>query len=186
MGYYTKQELIDMGVGYVGENVKISRKVILHGIEHMKFDDNSRVDDLCILSGKIELGKNVHIAVMCHIDGSREGVYIEDFVGVSYNTIIFAASDDYSGRFMSNPTIPVEYKNVKHNKVIIKKHSLIGASSVIFPGVIIGEGNSIGAMSLVNKSTEPWGIYVGSPIKYIKKREKDLLLFEEDYIKKYR
>lgn len=184
MGYYTKQELIDMGVGYVGENVKISRKAILHGIENMKFDDNSRVDDLCILSGKVEIGKNVHIAVMCHIDGSREGVYIEDFAGLAYCCNVFAASDDYSGEFMTNPTIPSGYKNIKYGKVTIKKHSIVGASSVIFPGVIIEEGNAIGAMSLVNKSTEPWGIYAGSPIKYIKNREKDLLLFEEKYLLK--
>ena len=33
-------------------------------------------------------------------------------------------------------------------------------------------------MSLVNKSTEPWGIYVGIPAKRIKDRSKDLLKFE--------
>lgn len=182
MGYYTKQELIDMGIGYVGENVKISRRAILHGVEYMKFGDNSRVDDLCILSGKIEVGRNVHIAVMCHIDGSKEGVYIEDFAGISYNTIIFAASDDYSGKVLTNPTIPLKYKSPIHKKVIIKKHSLIGASCVIMPGVIIEEGNSIGAMSLVTKATKPWKIYIGCPVKEIKDRKKDLLELEKDYL----
>jgi acetyltransferase-like isoleucine patch superfamily enzyme len=39
------------------------------------------------------------------------------------------------------------------------------------PGVILEEGTSVGAMSLVLKSTEPWSIYVGSPAKRLKERQ---------------
>jgi acetyltransferase-like isoleucine patch superfamily enzyme len=37
-------------------------------------------------------------------------------------------------------------------------------------------------MSLIRSSTEPWGIYVGSPAKRIKNRSKDLLELEKQYI----
>ncbi|WP_069469907.1 acyltransferase [Candidatus Marithrix sp. Canyon 246] len=46
---------------------------------------------------------------------------------------------------------------------------IVGAGSVIMPGVIVDEGTSIGAMSLVRKKTEPWSIYIGNPAKKIKK-----------------
>ena len=51
------------------------------------------------------------------------------------------------------------------------------------PGVILENGTSVGAASLVLKSTEPWSIYVGSPAKKIKERQKDLLKLEEIFLK---
>jgi acetyltransferase-like isoleucine patch superfamily enzyme len=59
---------------------------------------------------------------------------------------------------------------------------VIGASSVIFPGVDIADGCSIGANSTVTKSTEAWGIYVGSPARKINVRSKALLKYEEKYL----
>ena len=66
-------------------------------------------------------------------------------------------------------------KNEYMKEVILKKHSIVGANSIIMPGVRLAEGTSIGAMSLVLKSTEAWGIYVGNPAKRLKDRKKDLL-----------
>ena len=40
------------------------------------------------------------------------------------------------------------------------------------PGVTIGEGALVGSNAFVNKDLEPWGIYVGSPVKKIGEREK--------------
>ena len=53
---------------------------------------------------------------------------------------------------------------------------------MIFPGVEIAEGCAIGALSIVNKSTEPWGIYFGTPVRRIKNRSKNLLELEEKYL----
>ena len=51
------------------------------------------------------------------------------------------------------------------------------------PGVVLAEGTSIGAMSLVIKSTESWSIYTGIPVKKIKNKSKDLLTLEKTYLK---
>lgn len=83
---------------------------------------------------------------------------------------------------MTNSTIPKEYKNEYKSKVILRKYSIVGAGSIIMPGVVLSEGTSVGAMSLVLKSTEPWGIYVGNPVKRLKDRKKDLLEFEKKYL----
>jgi len=48
---------------------------------------------------------------------------------------------------------------------------------VIFPGVKILEGSVVGAMSLINKSLGPWGIYAGIPVKFINQRSRELLKF---------
>ena len=44
------------------------------------------------------------------------------------------------------------------------------------PGVTLGEGAILGANSLAVKDLEPWTIYVGSPAKPVKKRDKEIIL----------
>lgn len=55
-----------------------------------------------------------------------------DFANISSRTIVYAAIDDFSGNALMGPTIPNQYKNVKTGKVILKKHVIIGAHSIIF------------------------------------------------------
>ena len=52
----------------------------------------------------------------------------------------------------------------------------IGVGVTLLPGVIIGENCLIGAGSTVTKNTNPRGIYIGVPAKYIKDVEKDEIL----------
>jgi putative colanic acid biosynthesis acetyltransferase WcaF len=40
----------------------------------------------------------------------------------------------------------------------------------------LAEGSVVGANSLVTKSTEPWTVYVGSPAKPIRIRDKESVL----------
>jgi Acetyltransferase (isoleucine patch superfamily) len=44
----------------------------------------------------------------------------------------------------------------------------------------IGEGSSVGAMGLVTKSLESWGIFVGSPVRKLKDRDKKILSLEKE------
>ena len=82
---------------------------------------------------------------------------------------------------MTNPTIPVKYKNVSGGSVILEKHVIIGTGTSIMPNVIIGEGSAVGSMSLVNHSLDSWGIYAGIPCRRMKERKKELLLLEHDF-----
>ena len=71
--------------------------------------------------------------------------------------------------------MPKKYLNVISKPVLIGRHVIIGSGSVVLPGVKIGMGTSVGALSLVVKSLEEWGVYLGAPAKRIKARKKDLL-----------
>jgi len=95
---------------------------------------------------------------------------------------VFTQSDDYSGMTLTNPTIPTQFKKETKKEIYVGKHVIVGAGSIIFPGVNIAEGCSVGALTLVTKSTEAWGVYVGNPAKRIKERKKDLLKLEEIYL----
>lgn len=183
MAYLTREQLKNMNFKYLGKNVKISDKASIYNCEEIEIGDNSRIDDFCVISGKIKIGRNVHIAPQCLVAGGETGIIMEDFSGLAYQVQVFTQSDDYSGKTLTNPTIPNEFKNELKKEVYIGKHVIIGAGSIIFPNVKIAEGCSVGAMSLVRKSTKSWGIYVGNPAKRIMDRKQDLLELEKKYLK---
>lgn len=182
MAYLSEVELQTLGFKKLGKNVKISNKASIYDYDQIEIGDNSRIDDFCILSGNIKIGKYCHITPMCLIAGGEPGIDITDFCTLAYGVKVFSQSDDYSGESMVNSLIPKKYKKEHFSPVKLNKHVIVGAGAVIFPGVELGEGCSIGAMSLVLKSTQPWGIYVGTPAKRIKERSNKLLALVDRFI----
>lgn len=180
--FYTENELRTMPFKNLGKNVLISKKCSLYNIENISIDDNSRIDDFCILSGNIKIGKNVHISAGCLFFSGDYKIVFEDFSGASSQTTIYAITDDYSGENLTNATVPIKYRKVEGGDVIIKRHALIGSGCTILPNVVIGEGCSVGAKSLVNKSLDSWNIYYGIPAKLYKKRHKGLLKKEKQLL----
>lgn len=185
MAYLTIDQLASMGFKSLGVNVRISDKASIYNADQIEIGDNSRIDDFCVVSGKIILGKFVHIAPFCLLAGGSEGVFMEDFSGLAYQVQVFSQSDDYSGRTLTNPTVPTKYKNEVKKHIHLGRHVIVGAGSIIFPGVDIAEGCSVGAMTLVSRSTDPWGIYAGNPAQRVKERKKDLLKLELKFLEEF-
>ncbi len=186
MAFLSAEQLKALGFKKLGINVKISDKASIYTPELIEIGDHSRIDDFCVISGRVVIGRNVHIAVFCNIAGGEPGVYMDDFSGLAYGCHVFTQSDDYSGGTLTNPTVPDRYKLETKKPVHLERHVIIGTCSVIVPGVTIAEGSSVGAMSLVTKSTETWSIYVGNPARRIKARKKDLLEKERLYLESER
>ncbi len=181
MSYLSQKDLLSFGFKELGQNVKISDKVSLYGTQYISIGSNVRIDDFCILSageGGIFIGDYVHIACYSSLIG-KEKIQLDDFSGLSSRVSVYSSSDDYSGSFLTNPTVPNTYTNIISGMVIIQKHVIIGANVVILPNVTIGIGSAIGALSLVTKSVEPFCISSGVPARFLKKRKENLLLLEE-------
>lgn len=173
-----------LGFAEVGENVMLSDKASFYNCGNIKIGSNCRIDDFCVLAageGGIEVGNYVHIAVGSTLIGTGN-ILLSDFSGLSSRVAIYSSSDDYSGAFMTNPTVPKQFTNVKHADVYLDKHVIVGSGSVILPGVILEEGVAIGALSLVTKSCKAFGIYAGNPAKFIKERKRDLLALEQQLL----
>ena len=83
---------------------------------------------------------------------------------------------------MTGPTLPGEFTNVRHADVFMGKHVIVGSGSVILPGVTLQEGVAVGALSLVYKNCEAFGIYAGNPARRIKERKRDLLELEQRFM----
>ncbi len=177
--YYSEEELSRLGLKSCGKDVRLSRKASLYGIGNISIGNHVRIDDFCILSGNINIGNYVHVNPYTGIYAGKAGAVLEDFVNLSSRITIYAVSDDYSGDYMTSPLLPEEVTNIRQAQVHIGKHVIIGTGSVVLPGVDIGEGCAIGAMSLVKKSCPAWGVYAGVPCKYLKERSRNLLKFEQ-------
>lgn len=182
MAFYTENELNTIGFKRLGKNVKISTRAAIYRPHEMEIGDNSRIDDFCLLSGKIFIGRNVHLAAYSNVSAGECSVTFNDFSGLAYGCHVFTGSDDYSGETLTNPTIPLEYKGLKEANVVLGRHVIVGTNSIIFPGVNVAEGCSIGAFTMVTKSTKPWGIYFGIPAKKIRDRKQGLLKLEVQYL----
>jgi len=178
--FYTIEELKDFGFKSLGENVLISKKASLYASQKMTIGSNVRIDDFCILSGEITLHSYIHIAAYSALYG-QAGIEMESFTGLSPRCTLFSVSDDFSGDFLISPMTQPEHNNLIKGKITIKKYAQIGADVILMPAVVIEEGCAIGAKSLVKNSTEPWGIYTGTPVKKIKDRANGLLQYIEKY-----
>jgi len=184
--YYSRAELEAMQFKYLGKHVQVSRVARLYSPPSIVLGDHCIVDDFCILLGKVELGRNVHIAHGCRVLAGRDGIRMQDFSGLAFGVTVFAQSDDYGGTSLTNPTVPRQYRNITRAPVDIGRHVIVGTHSVVLPGVVMGEGSSIGACSLVTRSTAPWTIYVGTPARAVRARSRDMLLMEAQYLQEDR
>jgi len=182
MAFLSRDELLELGFKSVGSNVLLSSKASIYNPERIEIGNNVKIDDFCILSGNVKIGNNVHLATYNLLAGGINGIEMKDFSGLAYRCQVFTQSDDYTGELMTNPTVPEKYRLVDSKKVTIGRHCIIGTATTIFPGVNIADGCSVGAMSLVNKDTEEWGIYRGIPARRVGERSKKLLELEDMYL----
>lgn len=172
--FYSQEELSALGLKSYGTNVKISRFARIYSPEKISIGDNVRIDDFCILSGKVTIGSHIHISAYVALYGSM-GIELEDYTGISPMTTVYSAMDDFGGDYLIGPIHPEEKTHVTGGKVTIKKYSQIGTHCVVFPNLTIGEGSVVGACSMVRHNTEPWTIYVGIPAHKLKERSRGLI-----------
>ena len=93
-----------------------------------------------------------------------------------------AGSDDYTDG-IATPMVPLKFKaGAIIGKIIIKKHCIVGANSVVLPNVTFNEGATLGALSLANENLEEYKVYAGIPHKLIKVRNKtNILKLEKNF-----
>ncbi len=168
----------------LGQNVIIGKTVRIRYPELVEIGDNVIIDDFTYISTQLRLHANVHISAGCKIIGGRNAfVEMNEFSTLAPNAVLSAGSDDYlSG--IATPLIPLKFKgNLKIGKIILNKHCIVGAGSVVLPDVIFKEGACLGALSLAKIDLEEYSLYAGIPSRFIKKRDKEeILRLENEFI----
>lgn len=153
---------------HVGKGTIIHKWVRFLRPERIHIGDNCMVADFTLIAGGrgdsiTVIGNNCKIHSFVSILGGA-GIVLEDHVELSPHVAVFSASHDY------------HTTDELYGKVVLKHHVLIGAHTIIMPGVTIGEGASIGAMSLVKSDIEPWTVNAGIPTRVLGKRDDPSIL----------
>lgn len=122
----------------------------------------------------INIGKNVQLNDYVHI-AAVEQLTIADNVLIASKVFITDHNHgSYSGDIQDSPLSIPKDRPLYSSPVLIEQNVWIGEFVCVLPGVTIGEGSIIGAMSVVNKDIPPYSIAVGSPAKVVKKYDFEL------------
>jgi len=126
------------------------------------FPENTDREINVLIGENVQINDYVHIAAVDYIE-IGDNVLIASKVFISDNN-----HGSYTLSDSDHPsTIPASRK-ASFKPVYIKKNVWIGESVCILPGVTIGEGSIIGALSVVTKDIPPNSIAVGSPARVVK------------------
>jgi galactoside O-acetyltransferase len=182
--YLTEHDLKDFGFKSIGKNVRISSDARIYGQENISIGDYVRIDDFVTLSasrGFIEIRGFNLIAKGCHLSAPF-GIIMEEFSGIAAFNVFYSGSDDFSGDYLTGQAIPQEYTNQRGGIIRLGRHCNTGSNVTILGPASIGEGSNVGALSLVNKDLEPWGMYIGIPARRLKDRKQNLLYLEKKFL----
>jgi acetyltransferase-like isoleucine patch superfamily enzyme len=106
------------------------------------------------------LGMKVDMHVSIGL-GAMFDIFYPELIEIGENSII-----GYNCTMLAHEFLVEE---VRTGPVKIGRNVLIGANCTLLPGIFIGDGAKVSAMSLVNRNIPPRELWGGIPIKRIKK-----------------
>jgi acetyltransferase-like isoleucine patch superfamily enzyme len=161
----------------LGDDVFIHDLAIIKHPPLSIIGSHNAIDNGVTISTELIMGDYIHIApYVVVIGGKKSKLVLNDFSFVASGTKIVCGSEDYTGAGLVGPTIPEEYRKLTYSTVTFEKYAGCGVNCSIMPGVTLAEGSILGANSLLTKDTEPWTIYVGSPAKPVKIRDRGKII----------
>jgi galactoside O-acetyltransferase len=148
----------------------------MYGREHIRFGRHVRIDAFTVLTASpdgMEIGDFVHIGAHCVVLGSAARVTFGRGAGLSPRVTLFTATDDFTSGVLVGPCIPSDLRGVRSGAVALADHAVVGCGSVILPGVTLGRGSAVGAMSLVRRDVEALAVVTNQRV--VGHRDRDLL-----------
>lgn len=133
----------------IGKGVEIREFCTIH---------NSSIESGCKIYErtsvkKSSIGKGSDINAGVYIENAEIGEYVQ----VAPNCIVVGVTHGYSIEGISHTD--------RFDRIFIGNGSWLGASSIVLPGVRIGEGTIIGAGAIVNEDVPDRHVYIGTPMK---------------------
>ena len=103
----------------------------------------------------VKVGKDASVGRGVMLD-----IFFPDQIEIGENVVI-----GYNTTVLGHEFLVREWRI---GRVIIEKDVTIGANCTILPGIIIGEGATVSAMSLVNRDIPPHSFWGGVPVREIR------------------
>ena len=170
-----------------GNNVTIYKFAVVLTPENVTLGSDIIIDDFVFIGAhqRLIVGNRVHIASHSSISGGGR-VLLSDFSGMSPGARLISGTDDFTEGRLNGAAIPQEFRQTHRGTIVLEPHAIVGTNAIVLPDVTIGEGATVGAGSVVTRSLEPWGVYVGVPARKINTRPREVVLANEQrFYEKY-
>lgn len=175
--FYPKARIVRFPIYVRGKKGIKGGKNLTTGI-NLRIDIINSSENNCFLT----IGNDVQINDYVHI-GVSHGVAIGDNTLIASKVFISDHNHgNYKGENQSTPYEKPISRILESQEVKIGKNVWIGEFVSILPGVTIGDGAIIGAMSVVTKDIPANSIAIGSPAKVIKVYDEKLKKWESKQI----
>ena len=126
---------------------------------------NTSIHMGCFFTGNnVFIGNNTVINRKCYLDGRAAKLVIGNNVSISPEVYVLTMSHHAQSKNFDTFS----------KDVIIEDHVWIGARAMILPGVTMGRGAVLGALSLANKNIPPFSIAAGNPAAVVGTRNDNL------------
>jgi galactoside O-acetyltransferase len=178
--YMSREELEALGFASLGDDVRIHPSCVLVGCEKISLGSHVRIDPFCLISPSagLVIGSHVHVAAHVAIVGAGE-ISVGDFASLSFGSKLLSSTDHFSAGVIAGPMVAPEHRGVINAQIVVGKHVIVGANAVVLPGVKLGEGATVGALSLVKRDLDPWTVNAGAPTRVIGVRDREGVLAHE-------
>lgn len=167
--YLTTPELKNLGF-QVGEKVFIDERAIIVQPQNCVFGSHIRIDaGVIITPGRLVISDFVHVGANVHLN-CNSGISIGRGSSLAQNSKLYSQSDDYTSGEIGGPWFPNENGFATGQEISLEELNIVGANSVVMPGVKLRRGSCVGANSLLKSSTETWEVWAGSPARRVSSR----------------
>jgi len=157
-------------------NIKVGKHTLIEPGAKIRcqYGGSITIGDNCIVyryatllthGGDIVIGNNCTINPFTVIYG-QGGVHISDYVRIAAHCSIVPSNHIFEKKDQY-----IYKQGLSKKGIVIEKDVWLGSGVKVLDGVSIAEGCVIGANSVVTKTTEPYGIYVGVPSRKINSRK---------------
>ena len=177
MANLTRGQVRDLGLAAVGNDVQIDESAQIFGAKEVSIGSQVRIDCFTVITAgpaSVTIGDHVHLGVGVCLFGTA-GIEVADFASLSGRVAVYSTNDDFVNGHLSGPTVPAELRKVQAAPVIVGPHVIVGAGSVILPGVRLGRGAAVGALSLVKDDVVDGEIAAGVPARSVGRRDLERL-----------
>jgi acetyltransferase-like isoleucine patch superfamily enzyme len=156
----------------------VHESVMFFGRERCQVAATARIDPFAVISAGlwgIKIGEYVHISAGAKIFGGGGLVELEDFSALSIDAVLLTATTDFMGSMMTSACVPEQFQERRGGNIHLRRHSVVGAKSMVFPGVTVGWGAAVGCMSLVKRDVEECTVVFGIPARVVGLRDRGQL-----------
>ena len=132
------------------------------------------IDEQAMVGGQVTIGAESSVWPMCVLRGDINSIKVGERTNIQDGSVLHVTHDSEFAEgglpLLVGSDVTVGHKVILH-ACTIEDLCLIGMGSVVLDGALVRSGAMIGAGSLVppNKDLEGGYLYVGSPVKRVRK-----------------